>query len=279
MQLVDLLLRKALLLQAGAHKGGLAARAQAAQIGGFSAHGLNHHVDIGLVTRRGDDHQVARADGAQLAQVLIIDQTTVVDAGHPFGGQRAGAVVASHDGKARRREHPRRRSAHVAAAKDIGQALGAERLDVRRGNLGGGVGVGDLTPLLHQRKLGAAGNGMARCLAMVLNHIALERARDKRLKVDDEVADAPIGQDVGNRLEQRCLGRVQMQVAQADGPAADHAGIGVLAAHGVADQTRLPCGQQLARLVQRKKLNLAAADGARLAAIGKDGHPGAHAAW
>ena len=72
---------------------------------------------------------------------------------------------------------------------------------------------------------------------MVLGHIALERARDKRLKVDDEVADAPKGQDVGNFLEQRCLSRIQMQVAQADGAAADHAGIGVLAAHGVADQT------------------------------------------
>ena len=209
-QLVDLLLRKALLLQAGAHKGRLAARAQAAQIGGFGAHGLNHHVDIGLVTRRGDDHQVTRADGTLLDQVLVVDQTTVVDTGHPFGGQRAGTVVANHDGKARRREHPRRRSAHVAAAKDIGQALGAERLDVRRGNLGGRVGVGDPTPLLHQRKPGAARNGMARCLAMVLGHIALERARDKRFKVDDEVADAPIDQDVGNFLEQRCLGRIQM---------------------------------------------------------------------
>ena len=98
----------------------------------------------------------------------------------------------------------------MSAAKDIGQALGAERLDVRLGNLGGGVGVGDLTPLLHQRKLGTAGNGMARFLAMVLGHIALERARDKRFKVDDEVADAPIDQDVGNFLEQRCLGRIQM---------------------------------------------------------------------
>ena len=113
---------------------------------------------------------------------------------------------------------------------------------------------------------------------MVLGHIALERARDKRLKVDDEVADAPKGQDVGNFLEQRCLGRIQMQVAQADGSAADHAGIGVLAAHGVADQTRLTRAQELARLVQRKELNLAAADGARLAAIGKDGHPCAHTA-
>ena len=166
----------------------------------------------------------------------------------------------------------------MAAAKDIGQALGAERLDVRRGNLGGGVGVGDLTPLLHQRKLGAAHYGAARCLAMVLGHIALDRLGDKRFKVDDEVADAPIGQNVGNRLEQRHLRYIQVQIAQADGSAADHASIGVLAAHGVADQTRLPCGQQLARLVQRKELNLAAADGARLAAIGKDGHPGAHAA-
>ena len=113
---------------------------------------------------------------------------------------------------------------------------------------------------------------------MVLGHIALERARDKRFKVDDEVADAPIGQDVGNRLEQRYLGRVQVQIAQADGSAADHAGIGVLAAHGVADQTRLTRAQELARLVQRKELNLAAADGARLAAIGKDGHPCAHTA-
>lgn len=141
-----------------------------------------------------------------------------------------GAVVASHDGKTRRREYPRRRSAHVAAAKDIGQALGAERLDVRRGNLGGRVGVGDLTPLLHQRKPGAACNGAARFLAMVLGRIALERTRDKRPKVDDEVADAPIGQDVGNFLEQRCLGCIQMQVAQADDSTADHAGIGVLAA-------------------------------------------------
>ena len=65
-QLVDLVLRKALLLQAGAHKGRLAARAQTAQLGRLGAHGLNHHVDIGLVTRRGDDHQVARADGALL---------------------------------------------------------------------------------------------------------------------------------------------------------------------------------------------------------------------
>ena len=113
---------------------------------------------------------------------------------------------------------------------------------------------------------------------MVLGHIALERARDKRLKVDDEVADAPIDQDVGNFLEQRCLDRIQMQIAQADGSAADHAGIGVLAAHGVADQTRLPRGQQLSRLIQRKELNLAAADSARLAAIGKDGHPCAHTA-
>ena len=166
----------------------------------------------------------------------------------------------------------------MSAAKDVGQALGAERLDVHRGNLGGGVGVGDLTPLLHQRKLGAAGNGMARCPTMVLGHIALERVCDKRFKVDDKVPNASIRQDVGNRLEQRHLRYIQMQIAQADGSAADHAGIGVLAAHGVADQTRLPCGQQLACLVQRKEFNLAAADGARLAAIGKDGHPGAHAA-
>ena len=48
---------------------------------------------------------------------------------------------------------------------------------------------------------------------MVLGHIALERARDKRLKVDDEVADAAIRQHIGNLLEQRCLGRVQVQVA------------------------------------------------------------------
>ena len=123
----------------------------------------------------------------------------------------------------------------MSAAKDVGQALGAKRLDVRRGNLGGGVGVGDLTPLFRQRKLGATHNGAARLLAMVLSRIALERARDKRLKVDDEVADASIRQDVGNRLEQRRLGRVQVQIAQADGSAADHAGIGVLAAHGVAD--------------------------------------------
>ena len=149
---------------------------------------------------------------------------------------------------------------------------------MRRGNPGGCVGVGDLTPLLHQRKPGAARNGAARFLAMVLGHIALERARDKRFKVDDEVADAPIGQDVGYFLEQRRLSRIQMQVAQADGSAADHAGIGVLAAHGVADQTRLPCGQQPARLIQRKELNLAAADSARLASIGKDSHPCAHAA-
>mgnify|MGYP007132858267 CR=1 FL=1 len=149
---------------------------------------------------------------------------------------------------------------------------------MRRGNLGGRVGVGDLTPLLHQRKPGAARNGAARFLAMVLGHIALEHARDKRLKVDDEVADAPIGQDVGNRLEQRRLGRIQVQIAQADGSAANHAGIGVLAAHGVADQTRFTPGQQLARLVQRKELNLAAADSARLAAIGKDSHPCAHTA-
>ena len=115
--------------------------------------------------------------------------------------------------KARRREHARRRGAHVSAAKDVGQALGAERLDVRGRNLRGRVGVGDLTPLLHQRKPGAARNGAARFLAMVLGHIALERARDKRFKVDDEVADAPIGQDVGNLLEQRRLGRVQVQMA------------------------------------------------------------------
>ena len=277
-QPVDLVLRKALLLQASPHKGRLAARAKATQIGGLGAHGLNHHVDIGLVACCGHDHQVARTDGALLAQVLVVDQTTVVDTGYPIGGQRAGAVVARHDGKARRREHPRRRSTHVAAAKDIGQALGAERLDVRGRNLGGGVGVGGLTPLLHQRKPGAARNGAARFLAMILGNIAFERVCDKRFKVDDEVADASICQDVGNRLEQRCLGRVQVQIAQADGSAADHAGIGVLAAHGVADQTRLPCGQQLARLVQRKELDLAAADGTCLAAIGKDGHPGAHAA-
>ena len=190
------------------------------------------------MTRRGDDHQVARADGALLAQVLVVDQTTVVDARHPFGGQRAGAVVAGHDGKARRREHPRRRGTHMAAAKDISQALGTERLNVRGRNLGGSIGVGGLTPLLHQRKLRAARNGTTRFLAMVLGHIALERARDKRLKVDDKVADASIGQDVGNLLEQRRLGRLQMQVAQADSSAADHAGIGVLAAHGVADQAR-----------------------------------------
>ena len=113
---------------------------------------------------------------------------------------------------------------------------------------------------------------------MILGNIAFERVCDKRFKVDDEVADASICQDVGNRLEQRCLGRVQVQIAQADGSAADHAGIGVLAAHGVADQTRLPRAQELARLIQRKELDLAAADGTRLAAIGKDGHPGAHAA-
>ena len=153
------------------------------------------------MTRRGHDHQVARTDGAQLTQVLVIDQATIVDAGHPFGRQRAGAVVARHNGKARRREHLRRRGAHVSTAKDVGQALGAERLDVRQGNLGGRVGVGDLTPLLHQRKPGAARNGAARFLAMVLSHIALERTRDKRLKVDDKVANAPISQDVGNLLE------------------------------------------------------------------------------
>ena len=150
MQLVDLVLRKTFLLQAGTHKGRLAARTQTAQIGRLGTHGLNHHVDIGLVTRRGDDHQVARTDGTQLAQVLVIDQATIVDTGHPFGRQRAGAVIAGHDGKARRREHARRRGAHVSAAKDVGQALGAERLDVRRGNLRGSVGVGDVTPLLHQ---------------------------------------------------------------------------------------------------------------------------------
>ena len=200
-QLVDLLLRKALLLQASAYKGRLATRTQATQIRGLGAHGLDYHVDIGLVTCRGHNHQVARADGALLAQVLVADQTTVVDTGHPFGGQRAGAVIASHDGKARRREYARRRGAHVAAPKDIGQALGAERLDVRRRDLGGRVGVGDLTPLLHQRKLGAARNGAARFLAMILSHLALERTRDKRLKVDDKVANAPISQDVGNLLE------------------------------------------------------------------------------
>lgn len=113
---------------------------------------------------------------------------------------------------------------------------------------------------------------------MVLGHIALECVCDKRFKVNDEVADASIRQDVGNRLEQRRLRYIQVQIAQADGSAANHAGIGVLAAHGVADQTRLPCGQQLARLVQRKELDLAAADGTCLAAIGKDSHPGAHAA-
>ena len=123
----------------------------------------------------------------------------------------------------------------MSAAKDVGQALGAERLNVRWRNLGGRVGVGDLTPLLHQRKPGAARNGAVRFLAMVLGHIVLERACDKRLKVDDEVADASIRQDAGNRLEQRRLGRIQVQIAQADGSAADHAGIGVLAAHGVAD--------------------------------------------
>ena len=89
----------------------------------------------------------------------------------------------------------------MTAAKDIGQTLGTERLDVRRRDLGGSVSVGDLTPLLHQRKLGAARNGAARFLAMVLGHLALERVRDKRLKVDDEVANAPISQDVGNLLE------------------------------------------------------------------------------
>ena len=113
---------------------------------------------------------------------------------------------------------------------------------------------------------------------MALGHIALESLDDKRFKVDDEVTDASIRQHIGNLLEQRCLGRVQVQIAQADSSAADHAGIGALAAHGVADQTRLPRGQQPARLVQRKELNLAAADSARLATFGKDGHPGAHAA-
>ena len=241
-------------------------------------HRLNHHVDIGLVPRRGHDHQVARADGAQLVQVLVVDQTTVVDAGHPFGRQRVGAIVAGHDGKARRREHASRRGAHVSAAKDVGQALGAERLDVRGRNLGGDIGVGDLTPLFRQRKPGATHNGAARLLAMVFGSVAFERACDKRLKVDDKVADAAICQHIGNLLEQRCLGRVQVQIAQADGSAADHAGIGVLASHGVANQTRLTPGQQLASFAQRKELNLAAADGTRLAAIGKNGHPGAHAA-
>ena len=113
---------------------------------------------------------------------------------------------------------------------------------------------------------------------MVLGHIALERICDKRLKIDDEVADAAIRQDIGNRLEQRHLRYIQVQITQADGSTADHAGIGVLAAHGVADQTRLSRSKQLAGLIQRKEFNLAAADGARLAAIGKDGHPGAHAA-
>lgn len=145
-----------------------------------------------------------------------------------------------------------------------GDLLGAERLDVRRGNLGGRVGVGDLTPLLHQRKPGAAHNGVARFLAMVLGNVTLEGLDDRRFKVDDEVADTSIRQDVGNRLEQRRLGRVQVQLAQADGSAADHAGIGVLAAHGVADQTRFTPGQQLASLVQRKELDFAAADRRRL---------------
>ena len=138
--------------------------------------------------------------------------------------------------------------------------------------------MGDLTPLLHQRKLGAAHYGAARLLTMVFISVAFERACDKRLKVDDEVADASIRQDVGNRLEQRRLGRVQVQIAQADDSAADHAGIGALAAHGIADQARLPCDQQLEGLAQRKELDFAAADGARLATVGKDGHPGAHTA-
>ena len=138
--------------------------------------------------------------------------------------------------------------------------------------------MGDLAPLLHKRKLGAAHHGAARLLAMAFGSVAFERACDKRLKIDDEVADAAIRQDVGNLLEQRCLGRVQVQIAQADGSAADHAGIGVLAAHGVADQARLPRGQELEGLAQRKELDFAAADGTRLAAIGKNGHPGAHAA-
>ena len=85
-QLVNLVLRKALLLQAGAHKGRLAARTQTAQVGRLGVHRLNHHVDIGLVACCGHDHQVARADGTQLAQVLVIDQATIVDTGHPFGG-------------------------------------------------------------------------------------------------------------------------------------------------------------------------------------------------
>ena len=63
-QLVDLVLRKALLLQASPHKGRLAARTQATQLGGLGAQGLNHHIDIGLVARRGDDYQIARTDGA-----------------------------------------------------------------------------------------------------------------------------------------------------------------------------------------------------------------------
>ena len=124
----------------------------------------------------------------------------------------------------------------MPAAKDVGQALGAECLDVRGRNLGGGIGVGDLTPLFRQRKPRATHNGAARLLAMVFGSVAFERACDKRLKVDDEVADASIRQDIGNLLEQWRLGRVQMQIAQADGSAADHAGIGVLPAHGVADQ-------------------------------------------
>ena len=149
---------------------------------------------------------------------------------------------------------------------------------MRRGNLGGRVGVGDLTPLLHQRKLGAAHYGAARLLAMVFISVAFERACDKRLKVDGEVADASIRQYIVNLLEQWRLGRVQVQIAQADDSAADHAGIGALAAHGIADQARLPRGQQLEGLAQCKELDFAAADGTRLATVGKDGHPGAHTA-
>ena len=70
---------------------------------------------------------------------------------------------------------------------------------------------------------------------MVFGNVAFERACDKRLKIDGEVADASIRQYIGNLLEQRRLGRIQVQIAQANGSAADHAGIGVLAAHGVAD--------------------------------------------
>ena len=103
--------------------------------------------EVIVINASPDGYNINEACGSTHPEQL---QTTVVDTGHPFGGQRARAVVASHDGKARRREHPRRRGAHVAAAKDIGQALGAERLDVRRGNLRGSVGVGDVTPLLHQ---------------------------------------------------------------------------------------------------------------------------------